>query len=924
MKKTQTLVIDMNDQFNAIIEDVHAMEASIYRKQYQEAGKCTLEILEQSDRLVEDACKKRGCNHLNPLDKYKEQDFNNIIAFCGERGTGKTSTMISYAQFLVESNKESEKTFWGTDHPIYNDKENTSKHLHHYEYHVTDVIDPSAFENNENLFELVLAKMFSKTIQKIQRSHPNEHQEKEGKRQLLELFSTVYKDLGAIHQKEEDRYKGEALETLSRLACGSNLRDNFKKLVKTYLRFHNHDHYTNKPGVLLIPIDDFDLNTEAATEMGEQIRKYLMIPQVVILMAVNMDQLTNVKEQAVRKKFETLIKADRLYEDPKEFAVNYLVKLIPYSRRIQLCFLDDFAKDTTLQLKQWRHREPQTNKGRSIENIEEFTLNILYELTGLLFIPNNLGTHFLIPKTLRKFRTLVYQLGKLSPTLGKCKEQPISEIQKQNFKQFKKYIYKQIINDNLDKDSKELVESIIAADAQYQNKITIDGIYRLLDKRFRKRIGTNQPIQVESLFSKVNSADTPDQLLRDIYNSDNLSHNISLRDVRYILSKLSNVADIDNNYTLIETIRVVIYLELFSKAIIDNKTLDFEVLCGESILPFFKKTVELQTWHQINSSYNIRINLDDTFLKLRPVDKYKDHERYKEIIDELNIFQQNNYVVAQDEGSNLYVIHNYLDRRKTSSTTELTARVIKSDSDPYFINERIGIHLNVFNEYIALKEVKKKPWLLSLDVIDQLFMGISEIPTIYENPYPTSSNDIDEVINNNTLPLIHDFFQKIEDTMNSNTILRRHSIHSFSSKNLISLFTNITKYLYVYNVETEHQKYYTIEEINRRDKVTRDRERRKYEQNIYSLKDDIDELRTRIKDHKMYSPKVIESILRSQYSQLTDVIVLDKLLEMYPDIFEGYNPSLLKSLKKRYQNQEYIKKSTEEQIHDILVFTNMF
>ena len=45
---------------------------------------------------------------------------------------------------------------------------------------------------------------------------------------------------------------------------------------------------------LVIPIDDLDMNIKNGYEQLEQIRKYLMIPKVIVLISANYDQLEKI------------------------------------------------------------------------------------------------------------------------------------------------------------------------------------------------------------------------------------------------------------------------------------------------------------------------------------------------------------------------------------------------------------------------------------------------------------------------------------------------------------------------------------------------------------------------------------------------------------------------------------------------------
>jgi len=306
-----TLIIDLNEEYKIKIEEPSELKGSYFEDIYQRAAKATADIIAKSEKVNEDKDDK------NPF-KHQVEEYNNIIAFCGERGTGKSSAMITFAQSLIKLNET-------------NDFYSKSPLLNGFKYFSTEVIDPSMFEEKENIFEVVLAQLFSSFEKELNNREKKQNIEK--KRKVLELFQKVYDDLKTV-QKNGEKYNGEALETLVRLSCGANLRSNFKDLVQHYLDFIKDR--TDDKAYLIIPIDDFDLNVKAVSEMAEQIRKYLMIPKVVILMAADIKQLSDAKEQSVRNDFATLIKADAMAESPKSITAKYILKLIPVDRRMLL------------------------------------------------------------------------------------------------------------------------------------------------------------------------------------------------------------------------------------------------------------------------------------------------------------------------------------------------------------------------------------------------------------------------------------------------------------------------------------------------------------------------------------------------------------------------------------------------------------
>lgn len=79
--------------------------------------------------------------------------------------------------------------------------------------------------------------------------------------------------------------------------------------------------------------------------MVEQIRKYLILPNVMILMAVKIDQLSMVIQENLSKQFDQALKHDTRIltgNDISEMAERYINKLIPIESRIYIPSPDVF------------------------------------------------------------------------------------------------------------------------------------------------------------------------------------------------------------------------------------------------------------------------------------------------------------------------------------------------------------------------------------------------------------------------------------------------------------------------------------------------------------------------------------------------------------------------------------------------------
>ena len=88
------LSINKECVFRTKIEKTEDFKSSIFKDQYLKAYICLEEIVKTAKEY----------NELIKVDrKYsKEYDFNNIIAFVGDKGTGKTSSMKSFKRSLQE------------------------------------------------------------------------------------------------------------------------------------------------------------------------------------------------------------------------------------------------------------------------------------------------------------------------------------------------------------------------------------------------------------------------------------------------------------------------------------------------------------------------------------------------------------------------------------------------------------------------------------------------------------------------------------------------------------------------------------------------------------------------------------------------------------------------------------------------------
>lgn len=329
------------------IENYEYFENSFHSDVYKKAWQNFKDIYDNYINIENKKKENTNIKEYNDNNLLEQDNENRIIAFVGDRGTGKSSTMFSFAKALSNNN-----------------------YLKQQDPEISKIIfeqiaiDPSFFEDNENIIELIVAKLFKKL--KITISKSNIKDNYNGKRELLVVFEEVYRNIKTIEKKEKFIENDEIVEQISNLASSSKLRDNLLNLFTKFLDFCYPDEIGNK--FLLLIIDDFDLNIKHGNEMAEHIRKYLLnIPNLVILVSLNFDDLKDLIDKGNAEILEVILKNKFVTSEnisPK--SIKYLEKFIPYPRRIFMPEIQRYKDTIKLIL------DMETEK-----NIYEVTLNKL-------------------------------------------------------------------------------------------------------------------------------------------------------------------------------------------------------------------------------------------------------------------------------------------------------------------------------------------------------------------------------------------------------------------------------------------------------------------------------------------------------------------------------------------------------------------
>lgn len=328
---------------------------------------------------------------------YDVKEYNNIVTFTGDRGSGKTTAMLSFVNglFNIAAAKNEQDPYY-----------NPMRALLDYRFETLPVIDPSKLSEDESLLTLVVSRIYER-IQNEAKQSPNY----EKLRDVVEKCEKVYNAIRTKYLtiKASLDHNPDDLEHLVDLANTSRLRRSMYELVHEYLKISPNlsERQSSNNSFLIIPIDDLDTNIHKGASLAEELRCYFMIPNVIVVMALRMEQLSDLMEKRFMDDFAVSLSKEYVMDvQPAEMATKYIQKLIPFQRRIHLPVLHhhDISSLTIIP------RSTDTEQTGEQISLVEYFFKRIQKKTGILLVENEHGSHQLLPLNLRAIHQLVFML----------------------------------------------------------------------------------------------------------------------------------------------------------------------------------------------------------------------------------------------------------------------------------------------------------------------------------------------------------------------------------------------------------------------------------------------------------------------------------------------------------------------------------
>ena len=573
---------------DVVVVEQQDFDKSIFKEQYNLA-------LQQIEKVVSD-----------PKDK-----IPSVIAFCGDRGEGKSSCMETVKNMLKMHDPNGATNRF---------MENRYPQIITSTFHILDTIDPAFFDEHHNVLELILGQMFSNFTKKVQEYTSD--QKKQRREAIKNLHECFHDAKWCLTQMEKGLQSGyDPIEELDSLSAGMTLRDKMDKLVVEYLRFFASENPDADKSFLVISIDDLDLNVSEAYVMAEQIRKYLVSKHCILLISLKVEQLIEVIANHLNKQ-----SAPNKSLDSPTMAAKYVTKLIPMENRVIMPKVYDLCN---MKLLIYENIEDETPK--VYNSIKEAVVQLIYIKTRFLFYNSKGSVSPIVPNNLRSLRHL----------LGLLLNMPDFEDNSEsiaNKHAFKAYFYQTWVRQLSEKNQQKARLLTNGSDVSDVNKLTVSILSDFIQ----------------------NDKQTSNSLVSQIINPNNYSYNISVGDVFYIINFLER-SNVDEELKLLlffiksyYGIRLYEYYDVITEQegeMNPISKIDGEVFRSDG---WFKRTNQLQRF--VNGSY-FTYHPDDLLpqTKVSKADFYRDlrvysakTQLYKETVHSLKVGMER-YIERREE-----------------------------------------------------------------------------------------------------------------------------------------------------------------------------------------------------------------------------------------------------------------------------------
>ena len=455
MSSQKTFIVQYPPQYGVItskLDDSDHFENTLFPDVYEGCWQSVENIIRHNGGNVENGRSFDSRAEDSAFQKSTSEPFvNPIIAITGSRGSGKSSAMYSFAEYLK-----------------------TRKNLP-YSFSILPPIDATQFGKNESVIGNITASMYREY------SNNNADLSVDKKRDFVRLAKEVNNTAVMYSTGEWFKCGDDLLQDSEKVG---NLRTRLHELIMNYLNLRSgNSSDTNK--YLVIMLDDLDMCSEGAYSIIEEIRKFLCMRNVIILMTMQSTQLRTVLQASYTTAFGQVDDKTKpqIRNISMELAFRSYEKLFPAARcHAMPVWNADRMKEYDLAIE--NGEKNSENQKEDIYSVKKDhagnevcsdhlygqlpeedrskvlyrTLHMIWRKTLLIPVCSKDGEHLLIPNNLRSLHNFIAMFGGMNDAIDKTfivripqddKKQPLPYALIPGLKDFDNFIQAKPINTHI-------------------------------------------------------------------------------------------------------------------------------------------------------------------------------------------------------------------------------------------------------------------------------------------------------------------------------------------------------------------------------------------------------------------------------------------------------------------------------------------
>ncbi|MHC3032295.1 hypothetical protein [Acinetobacter nosocomialis] len=268
--------------------------------------------------------------HLKKIEKYPSTNTSNLSIFIdGTRGAGKSTFLKNIVKELITINQ--------------------------YKLEKLIYIDPSKIELNEHIFLTLIAQLNQTVIKSRRHMHIHHSDDMDAE---YELWRKKLKKLaGGLRLLNSGKNPYDLIDDDVFLDWGLDRAEDAMQLHSAFVDLIQHASKILNKNALIILIDDADTHFKKGEQVLEMVRRYLDIPQIIVMMAGDLKLYSNVvRGLYLGNMSENLYKYDQNRTRERSDLLDhmedqYLKKIFPIQNRISLSPLNKLIKEAEYRIK---------------------------------------------------------------------------------------------------------------------------------------------------------------------------------------------------------------------------------------------------------------------------------------------------------------------------------------------------------------------------------------------------------------------------------------------------------------------------------------------------------------------------------------------------------------------------------------------